>query len=140
LFISSIEEQALAYSDIKDGLIVYTMTEYPMKFFKHPNSLSMTLWSRLMMIAIQMELFTHFFHAPDPLVPWLYKSDYDTLLKTNKQQNGDLLDFITFINITELKERLMLQEESKPTTWFVPTNNSMSTILVEDGDMNGNVS
>lgn len=27
----------MAYSDITDGLIVYTMTEYPMKFFKHPN-------------------------------------------------------------------------------------------------------
>lgn len=34
----------------------------------------------------------------------------------------------------------MLEEESKPTILFVPNNNSMATILVEDGDMIGNVS
>ena len=78
--------------------------------------------------------------VPDPLVPWMYKSNYDILLEVNIQQNGNLSDFIAQVNASALKDRLMMEDDNTPITLFVPTNDAMSTIVPDDSDNISNVS
>ena len=135
-----IEGQALTYSDIQDGLVVNSVAGYPMKFLKHPN---FTINGDVVLIGdiCYTNGIVHLLaHVPDPLAPWMYKTIYDILLEVNNQQDGNLSDFIALLNSSELKKRLMLDDSSRPITLFVPTNEAMSTIVVQGSDMIANVS
>ena len=135
-----IEGQILAYTDIQDGLVVNTMAGYPMKFLKYPN---FTINGNVVLIGdirCTNGIVQNVDTVPDPLVPWMYKTNYDVLLEVNSQQDGNLSDFIALVNASELKERLMLEDSSRPITLFVPTNEAMSTIVVQGNDMIANVS
>ena len=135
-----IEGQILAYTDIQDGLVVNTMAGYPMKFLKYPN---FTINGNVVLIGdirCTNGIAQIVDSVPDPLVPWMYKTIYEVLLEVNNQQGGNLSDFIALVNASELKERLMLEDSSRPITLFVPTNEAMSTIVVQGSDMIANVS
>jgi hypothetical protein len=60
----------------------------------------------------------------------MYKTNNEMLLDTNIKRNGDLCDFIHFVDASDvLKERLQ-DEAAPPTTLFVPTNDALSGIMV----------
>ena len=130
----------MAYSNITDGLIVYTMAGYPVEFFKYPNFTINGDVVEVGDIHYTNGIAHNLAHVPDPLVPWLYKSNYDVLLEVNMQQNGNLSHFIALINASALKDRLMMEDSTKPITLFVPTNEAMATIVVDDSDNISNVS
>ena len=92
-----IEGQILAYTDIQDGLVVNTMAGYPMKFLKYPN---FTINGNVVLIGdirCTNGIVQNVDTVPDPLVPWMYKTNYDVLLEVNSQQDGNLSDFIASI-------------------------------------------
>lgn len=135
-----IEGQVLAYPDITDGLVVNTMAGYPMQFFKYPN---FTINGDVVEFGdtyYTNGVVHNLAQVPDPLVPWLYKTNYEILLEVNNQRNGDLSEFIALVNASQLKDRLMMDDYSKPITLFVPTNDAMSTIMIEEDHMITNVS
>ena len=111
-----------------------------MEFFKHPNFTINADVVKAGDIRCTNGIIHDVESVPDPLVPWMYKSNYDVLLEVNIQQNGNLSDFIALVNASALKDRLMLEDSSKPITLFVPTNDAMSTIVLDDSDNISNVS
>lgn len=135
-----IEGQALTYANITDGLVVKTMAGYPMKFIKKPN---FTINENVVIFGdthYTNGVSHHLATVPDPLIPWMKKTNYDILLEVNEQRNGDLSTFIALVNMSDLKNILMLDDDSKPITVFVPTNEALSTIVVNVDDLIRNTS
>ena len=116
------------------------MAGYPVEFFKHPNFTINADVVKAGDIRCTNGIIHDVESVPDPLVPWMYKSNYDILLEVNIQQNGNLSDFIAQVNASALKDRLMMEDDNTPITLFVPTNDAMSTIVPDDSDNISNVS
>ena len=135
-----IEGQALTYANITDGLVVNTMAGYPVEFFKEPN---FTINGYV--VNSGNNLYTngishHLESVPDLLVPWMYKTNYEILLQVNEQRDGDLSNFIALVNASDLKDMLMMDDDSKPMTVFIPTNEALSTVVVNSDDLINNTS
>jgi len=125
-----IEGRAWSYADITEGLVLQSMAGYPVVFHKYPNFTvnggeiagANIFYSN----GVEHELT----HVPSALVPWMYKTNYQMLLEVNEQRNGDLSDFVALVNVSDLKETLMLEDHDKPITAFVPTNAALAAINV----------
>ena len=65
-------------------------------------------------------------HFPSCLITWLGKSNYDILLETNENQNGNLSHFVKLVEASDMKE--LLQTGPGPVTLFVPNNLALATL------------
>jgi uncharacterized surface protein with fasciclin (FAS1) repeats len=126
-----IEGQALAVEEMVDGMVVTSISGYPLLFQLHPLrmnniSLSTTVRNEFYKNGVIQTLVRY----PHPLAPWIGKSTFDVLLESNVVRNGDLSHYIAMIEaIPDFKSQLELREgDTSATTLFVPTNDALGRI------------
>jgi uncharacterized surface protein with fasciclin (FAS1) repeats len=115
--------------DMYDGMILTSLAGYSLNIQLDPFRVNnFTIHWRERDRCFRNGVIHHLQNIPNPLAPWFAKSNYDVLLETNKQRNGDLSNFIAMVNASsDLKFKL--QAGPGPTTVFVPNNEALATLL-----------
>ena len=122
-----------------DGMVLNSLAGHPITVQLDPfrvNNVAITEQN----LYYKNGIVHNFLHYPVPIVPWIGKSMFDTLIETNELRMGDLSSFITLINtMPDLKVQLQ-RLDSSPTTLFVPMNSAMAMLdlnLIEQGGQEG---
>jgi uncharacterized surface protein with fasciclin (FAS1) repeats len=126
-----VEGPSLAVEDLYDGMILMSMSGYPLVIQLDPlrvNNVSISVVYRNYFY--KNGVAHYLLQYPIPVVPYLGKSSFDVLVRTNEMRGGDLSDFIALIESSaDFKFQLQLREgDNKAITLFVPTNGALSTL------------
>jgi uncharacterized surface protein with fasciclin (FAS1) repeats len=125
----AVEGQAVAVEDMYDGMILQSISGYPLVIQLDPirvNNTPIVMEERDAMYknGITHGLTKYF----SPIVPWIGKSKMDVLLVTNDQRNRDLSAFIAMIDASPDLKALLHEGQSTGTTLFVPTNQALTNV------------
>lgn len=126
-----VEGPSLAVEDLYDGMILMSMSGYPLVIQLDPlrvNNVSISVVYRNYFY--KNGVAHYLLQYPIPVVPYLGKSSFDVLVRTNEMRGGDLSDFIALIESSaDFKFQLQLREgDNTAITLFVPTNGALSTL------------
>lgn len=126
-----VEGQVLTVEDMHDGMILTSVSGYPLTIHLDPLRLNNATLSTIQQEFCRNGVIHRLTHYTYPLMPWLEKSTYDVLLETNRLRKGDLSNFIALLNAsTEWKIQLEQGPEGNcGTTLFVPTNEALGGTL-----------
>jgi uncharacterized surface protein with fasciclin (FAS1) repeats len=126
-----VEGPSLAVEDLYDGMILMSMSGYPLVIQLDPLRVNNVGISESEQNYFYKNGVAHYLlQYPIPVVPYLGKSSFDVLVRTNEMRGGDLSDFIALIESSaDFKFQLQLREgDNKAITLFVPTNGALSTL------------
>jgi uncharacterized surface protein with fasciclin (FAS1) repeats len=126
-----LQGQVLATEDIYDGMILTSVSGYPLLIQTDPfrvNNESVSLAERN--LRYKNGIIHKFVRYPNPIAPWIGKSTFDVLLETNEKRRQDLSGFIALIEASpDFKVQLELVEgDTTAITLFVLTNDALAAL------------
>jgi hypothetical protein len=107
-----VEGPSLAVEDLYDGMILMSMSGYPLVIQLDPLFVNNVGISESEQNYFYKNGVAHYLlQYPIPVVPYLGKSSFDVLVRTNEMRGGDLSDFIALIESSaDFKFQLQLRE------------------------------
>jgi uncharacterized surface protein with fasciclin (FAS1) repeats len=124
-----VEGQVVAMEDMYDGMILKSISGYPLVIQLDPirvNNISLIRQEGQHMFKNGIVHFLNSYFSP--IAPFMEKSIIDVLVETNEQRNRDLSTFIAMIDALPDITALVLAEEGLGKTLFVPTNQALSNV------------
>jgi uncharacterized surface protein with fasciclin (FAS1) repeats len=125
-----VEDQVLAIEDMHDGMVLTSVSGYPLTIHLDPLRVNNVTVSTIQRNFYSRNGVIHTItRYPNPLMPWARKSTYEVLLETNSLRRGDLSNFIALLDASpDLKIQLEQGQGNGATTLFVPTNEALATL------------
>jgi uncharacterized surface protein with fasciclin (FAS1) repeats len=125
----SVEGQVLEMKDLYDGMVLTSISGYPLIVQLNPfrvNNVSISTTQRD--VRYQNAVVHSFLRYPVPLVPWIGKSMVDVLIETSDANYGHMSGFLALLNASPDTQALIQESRTNGTTLFVPTNAALAAL------------